>query len=172
MDASERRKAILQLLASSGDPVTGSSLAQELGVTRQVIVQDITVLRAQGHHILATPRGYTLVREQNRPAFVRLVAVKHDRHRTREELYTIVDAGVEVVDVIVDHPVYGQLTGQLALSTREQVDAFIDAIEKSGAGLLSSLTDGTHLHTLRASDKTRLAMAVRALGEKGFLLSE
>jgi len=172
MDAQARRKRIAEILRLSGQPVTGSFLARELGVTRQVIVQDIAMLRAQGARILATPRGYTLLPETRSKGMTRLFAVKHKRDRTREELYAMVDLGLEVVDVIVDHPVYGQLTGQLSLTSREDVDEFIKTIERTGAGLLSSLTDGVHLHTVRGRDKAHLARLEEVLKEKGFLLKE
>lgn len=172
MDASSRRNALLDILARSKEPVTGSSLASRLGVTRQVIVQDIAVLRAQGKDILATPRGYTIISNDRTPGITRLVAVKHSRSETREELYSMVDLGLEVVDVIVDHPVYGQLTGQLSLSTRKDVDEFIKTIEETRAGLLSSLTGGVHLHTVKGREKSQFDKLEETLREKGFLLTE
>lgn len=172
MYAPARRNKIIEILSNSSDPVTGSSLASQLGVTRQVIVQDIAVLRAQGHKILATPRGYTILVEPRLPGITKLFAVRHNRAQTREELYTIVDLGLEVVDVIVDHPVYGQLTGQLSLSNRQEVDQFIRTIEETGAGLLSSLTDGVHLHTIRGFDKSQFDILENLLEKKGFLLTE
>ena len=61
MNAGERRERIVEILSSSTQPVTGTSLASVLGVTRQVIVQDVAVLRARGEKILATPKGYRCV---------------------------------------------------------------------------------------------------------------
>ncbi len=148
-------------------------MAIELGVTRQLIVQDIALLRAKGESILATPRGYTLWNLPRQGVGVtKLIAVKHDYSQTREELLTIVNAGVEVIDVIVEHPIYGQLTGQLSISTPADVKEFMDAIEHTQAGLLSSLTDGVHLHTLRAPQKQHLERLENTLQSKGFLLSD
>lgn len=171
MDSAARRASIMRLLYSE-QTVTGSSLANALGVTRQVIVQDMAVLRAQGERIIATPRGYTILRDMPGPGVTRLVAVKHDREQTRDELDTMVDLGFEVVDVIVEHPVYGQLTGLLAVSNRSEVDQFMRTIDQTSAGLLSSLTKGVHLHTVRGRDKSQFAALEDALRAKGYLLSE
>lgn len=171
MDASTRRAAILKVLRSES-PVTGTSLASRMGVTRQVIVQDMAVLRAQGERILATPRGYTLLRESPQAGVTALVAVVHSPEHTRDELYTMVDLGLEVVDVIVDHPVYGQLTGVLSLSDRAEVDQFMNTIVETKAGLLSSLTRGVHLHTVRGKDRRQIDALEEQLRKKGYLLAE
>jgi hypothetical protein len=152
--------------------VTGAALAFRLGVTRQVIVQDVAVLRAQGERIMATPRGYTLLREALPPGVTKLVAVRHDREHTRDELYTLVDLGLEVVDVIVEHPVYGQLTGMLSLSNRAEVDQFMRTIDETSAGLLSSLTKGVHLHTVRGKDERQFEALEEELRRRGYLLTE
>lgn len=171
MDAAARRAGIMRVL-NSEKTVTGSSLATQLGVTRQVIVQDMAVLRAQGERVIATPRGYTVLREASTSGIIKLVAVKHDREHTKDELYAMVDLGLEVVDVIVEHPVYGQLTGLLSVSNRAEVDQFIRTIDQTSAGLLSSLTNGVHLHTVRGKDKAQFAALEQALRIKGYLLSE
>lgn len=111
MNAESRRARILSILREES-PVTGSSLAARLGVTRQVIVQDITILRAQGERIIATPRGYTMLDESSPPGVTKLVAVRHSPEETAAELYAMVDAGAEVLDVIVDHPIYGHSRGR------------------------------------------------------------
>ncbi|NLC16017.1 MAG: transcription repressor NadR [Firmicutes bacterium] len=172
MGADERRRRILEILAASPEPVTGASLASRLGVTRQVIVQDIALLRARGEPILATPKGYTMWDLPRSAGITRLIAVKHDFDQTRDELLTMVNAGVEVIDVIVEHPVYGQLTGQLSISTPEDVECFMETIETTQSGLLSSLTDGIHLHTVKAANKQQLDRLEKILQQKGFLLSD
>ena len=172
MDASERRSKLLEMLSSSSQPLKGASLASALGVTRQVVVQDIAVLRARGENILATPRGYTYWTEPRRPGIIKIVAVKHDFPQAREELLTMVSCGVEVIDVIVEHPVYCQLTGQLSIFTPEDVENFMQTMEQTQAGLLSSLTDGVHLHTVRASHIEQLAELEKHLGERGFLIQD
>jgi transcriptional regulator of NAD metabolism len=171
LDARERRKRIVKLLKDKS-PLTGSQLATSLGVTRQVIVSDITVLRAAGETIMATPRGYTAMAEPLKRGVTKLVAVRHRPEETADELLAAVDLGVEVVDVIVDHPVYGQMTGQLSLSTRADVMSFLERIKGTNAGLLSSLTDGVHLHTVRGRDTSHIAKLESLLAEKGYLLTE
>lgn len=171
LGGASRRTRIVSILRDES-PLTGAVLAGRLGVTRQVIVQDITILRAQGEKIIATPRGYALLNETLVSGVTGLVAVKHSKTETREELYTMVDTGVEVLDVIVDHPVYGQLTGQLSLASRRDVDYFLKTISETKAGLLSSLTDGIHLHTVRAKDTRVISALEKELKAKGFLLRE
>ena len=124
MHAEERRETILKLLRQSAQPVSASTLAGQLSVSRQIIVGDIALLRAGGADILATPRGYCL---QNAAAagLTRRVAVRHDEAGMEAELNTMVDNGCTVVDVIVEHPLYGQLTGPLQLSSRYDVAQFI-----------------------------------------------
>lgn len=124
MHAEERRETILKLLRQSAQPVSASTLAGQLSVSRQIIVGDIALLRAGGEDILATPRGYCL---QNAAAagLTRRVAVRHDEAGMEAELNTMVDNGCTVVDVIVEHPLYGQLTGPLQLSSRYDVAQFI-----------------------------------------------
>lgn len=170
MDSSSRRESIMKILRRSKTPVTGSYLASCLGVTRQVIVQDIALLKASGEPVIATPRGYILNQPGTRQDLNVIVAVKHSRDDTRDELYTMVDSGAEVVDVIVEHPIYGQLVGQLYLSSRYDVDEFMSKVEKTGAGLLSSLTDGVHLHTLRVKNPESAEHVRNELAKKGYLL--
>lgn len=117
MHAEERRETILKLLRQSAQPVSASTLAGQLSVSRQIIVGDIALLRAGGADILATPRGYCLQNAAS-AGLTRRVAVRHDEAGMEAELNTMVDNGCTVVDVIVEHPLYGQLTGPLQLSSR------------------------------------------------------
>ncbi|GAB6876763.1 3H domain-containing protein [Thermaerobacter litoralis] len=171
-EAAARRRAILQRLAASPGPVSGQQLAAAFGVTRTVIVHDIALLRAQGEPILATPAGYVL----NRPAARHTwqVAVLHgpELETIRRELYAIVDQGVTVRDVIVEHPVYGELRGLLDLRSRHDVDRFCRQMEATRAEPLLTLTGGPHLHTLEADDPTARERVAAALRDLGFLLED
>ncbi len=163
-----RRAQILELLRSADRPLTGGELAQRLGTSRQVIVQDIAVLRAAGVEILSTPRGYCL--PSARPAHRMLVAVRHTPDQTEDELTLLVDLGVEVVDVIVEHAIYGELRGSLHIASREDVRQFMEALRRTGSRLLSELTGGLHLHTLEARSPEILARAREALRQRGYLV--
>ena len=123
MHSDERRKAIADVLRAADAPVSASALAEKFSVSRQIIVGDIALLRSSGEEILATPRGYVTPREAR--GIVRRVAVKHTPQEMEAELNTIVDNGCTVIDVIVDHPIYGQLTGPLQISNRYEVSQFI-----------------------------------------------
>ncbi len=169
LSAEERRQRLLELLASSPRPITGARLAGQLGVSRQVIVQDVAILRAAGHEIFASPRGYFLYRTT--PSTRRtVVAVRHTPAQTEDELLALVDAGVEVVDVIVEHPIYGELRGMLHIASRADVAQFMEHLQATGAHLLSELTDGLHLHTLEARTPEALERAREALRARGYLL--
>lgn len=164
-----RRSAILELLAREDRPVTGSELAERFGVSRQVIVQDIALLRAQGHEIIATPQGYRCLRP-DRPAHRDVFAVHHPPERTAQELYLLVDHGLRVLDVIVEHPLYGELRGDLMLESREDVRRFLAAVQQRQVTLLSTLTGGFHLHTVEASRPDRIDRARQALAREGILI--
>ena len=168
MHAEERRETILKLLRQSAQPVSASTLAGQLSVSRQIIVGDIALLRAGGADILATPRGYCL---QNAAAagLTRRVAVRHDEAGMEAELNTMVDNGCTVVDVIVEHPVYGQLTAPLALSSRYDVEQFIHRMKTSHAQPISALTGGVHLHTLSCPSEAVFAHLKETLADMGML---
>lgn len=170
MLAEERRQIILRLLQNAGQPISASALAGRLSVSRQVIVGDIALLRAGGEEILATPRGYCL--QSLRPGLIRRVAVCHSDGDMEAELNAMVDQGCTVEDVIVEHPLYGQLTGELRLRSRYDVGQFLLQARQGGAQPLSQLTGGLHLHTIRAGDEAALDRAQAALGKLGVLWSE
>ena len=149
MTASERRQQIARLLSASQAPISATTLSQELGVSRQIIVGDIALLRAAGQEITATARGYVIPAQNG---LLRCIACIHSAEETRDELDAMVDCGCTVVDVIVEHPVYGQLTAPLHLSSRLDVDQFMKRMD--GAAPLSQLTGGVHLHTLSCPDET------------------
>ena len=170
MEAAARRAAILYRLEQADRPVSAAALAREFAVSRQIIVGDVALLRAGGADIAATPRGYVLPWESG--ALLRTVACVHDRAGMARELEILVDYGCQVVDVVVEHPLYGQLTGQLHLSSRYDVQEFIRAVSQRNAKPLSDLTGGIHLHTLRCPSQEAFERARAALDQAGFLLKE
>ena len=168
MNAAQRRERILESLKAAQAPLSAAALAQRLSVSRQIIVGDVALLRAGGEDITATPRGYVL--ERPRAGLRRTVACLHSGADMERELTLMVDQGCAVENVIVEHPVYGQLTGPLDLSSRYDIAQFIRKNEENAARPLSLLTDGIHLHTLRCPDEEAFERAVKALGEAGFLV--
>ena len=166
MRAEERRQAICDSLQASHQPISAATLAARFSVSRQIIVGDIALLRAAGADISATPRGY--VAHQPSPAgLVRQMACRHDSQGMEAELNAMVDQGCTVLDVIVDHPIYGQLTGPLQLSSRYDVTQFIARCAQADAQPLSKLTEGIHLHTLSCPSEDafqRVQSALRAMG--------
>lgn len=165
-----RRRALRELLRSRADPITGTELAEQFGVSRQVIVQDMAVLRAAGEPLLATPRGYVAHVARGNGQRQAVVAVQHAPEQTEDELRLLIGAGVTVVDVAVEHAVYGELRGGLMIRTAADVDAFLQRLRASGAGYLSNITQGVHLHTLEAPDDATLVRAKEALAGRGYLL--
>ena len=161
MTASERRQQIARLLSASQAPISATTLSQELGVSRQIIVGDIALLRAAGQEITATARGYVIPAQNG---LLRRIACIH----SADELDAMVDCGCTVVDVIVEHPVYGQLTAPLHLSSRLDVDQFMKRMD--GAAPLSQLTGGVHLHTLSCPDETAYEHLLQLLRQRGFLV--
>lgn len=170
MEAASRRQAILDRLRTADRPVSASALAAGLNVSRQIIVGDIALLRAGGAEISATPRGYVL--PQATDGITRTIACRHTLAQTGQELDILVDNGCTVLDVIVEHPVYGQLTGQLQISSRYDVEQFLARIRDSDAAPLSLLTGGLHLHTLRCPNEDAYTRACAALQAAGLLLGD
>jgi transcriptional regulator of NAD metabolism len=164
-----RRDDILALLQQERDPVPGYLLAERFGVSRQVVAHDIALLRASGTPVESTPRGYVLLRPMH--GFTTTVfPVRHRPEDTAAELYALVDAGVTVVDVLVEHPVYGELRGGLNLQSRADVQDFLDRMTLQNGQLLSLLTGGVHWHTVRAKDAPTLERGRQALAALGFLV--
>lgn len=173
MEAEQRRETIRQALQKSSRPVSAGTFAKQLEVSRQVIVGDVALLRASGVPIAATPRGYVMQEHPARPGdILRTVACRHDRDGMGRELYAIVDNGCGVLDVIVDHAVYGQISGQLQIFSRYDVDDFLRRLAKSDSQPLSNLTGGVHLHTLSCPSEEAFARVLQKLKEESVLFEK
>lgn len=167
--ASKRRRQIVAWMRTHGAPVRGGELASRFHVSRQCLVQDVAILRAGGEEILATPRGYRLPKRPER-AHRAILACRHAPERTEEELQILVDHGVKILDVIVEHALYGELRGSLMIESRADVQDFLGQVKGAHASLLSSLTGGVHLHTVEASRPEMISRAKTQLRARGFLL--
>ena len=173
MSGEERRKMIVDALKKATTPITGKEFADRANVSRQVIVTDVALLKTANEPIIATNRGYIYLQEQDTEKTVRrVIACQHSKEEAKAELEIIVDCGVTVVDVIVEHPIYGELTGNLHISSRYDVDQFIETMEENEAALLSKLTAGIHLHTLEADQMDKIDLACKELEAAGFLYIE
>lgn len=170
MEGVERREKIISILKNrKEEPISGTELAKQLGVSRQVIVQDIALLRAVNKNILSTTKGYLLY-YQEAEKVNRCFMVKHTNDLIEDELCTIVDHGGKVLDVIVMHDIYGEIRTDLIISNRKDVYDFVKKVNEKQTVPLKELTDGTHLHTVEADSENVLDNIEVALREKGYLI--
>lgn len=172
MSGFERRKKLLQHLKDAEEPLSGSYLSRLLNVSRQAVVQDIAILRAEGHEIIATPQGYIIPRYPSVSEEKRIIACSHDRSGIEDELKTIISLGGRVIDVVVEHPVYGEIKGMLMLSSIYDVDMFIKKLGESEGQPLLVLTGGVHLHTIAADSQKKISMIEEALRNKKYLVDK
>lgn len=173
MDGEKRRKTIMELLMTEKEPLSGTELAKKLGVSRQIIVQDIALLRATNKNILSTNKGYILYgKEKNIDMYKQVFRVCHSDEEMMNELNIIVDAGARVLDVIVEHEVYGQIAVDLLLRSRRDVEEFMERIRINTAKPLKELTGNIHYHTIEAPNATILKEVEIKLKEKQYLIYE
>lgn len=162
----ERRKQILTMIREAAKPISGGTLGRQTGVSRQVVVQDIALLRTEGYPIVATARGYIL----NEPKqAVRLFKVHHTNEQTEEELTTIVDLGGCILDVMVNHRIYGKMSAPLNIKNRRDVQKFMTNLESGKSTPLMNVTSGYHFHHVSAEQEDILNEIEAALKEKAFL---
>ena len=169
MKVAERRKAIVNLLLSAKEPISGGELAQKFHISRQIIVQDITVLKGAGYEILSTSQGYIM---QKSPLFERVFKVRHTTEQTEDELSCIVDLGGTVVDVFVWHKVYGKIEAALNIFSRMHVKQFLEGVRMGQSTELMHVTGGYHYHTVRADNEAVLDLIEAALNEKNYIVPE
>lgn len=169
MRADNRRKEIVVILSSTNKPVSGGELSERLHASRQIIVQDIALLRAAGYDILSTHNGYLL---KTSPLIERVFKLRHTSEQTADELTTIVDLGGTVVDVFVWHKVYGKLEAPLNIFSHHGIEQFIDGIKSGRSSELMHITAGYHYHTVRADGEQTLNAIEKALSEKGYIAPE
>jgi len=169
MKAAERRKAIVNLLLSSEEAVSGAKLSDAFGVSRQIIVQDIAVLKGSGYEILSTHNGYVM---QKTPLKERVFKVHHTTEQTEDELNLIVDLGGTVVDVFVWHKVYGRVTAKLNIFSRLHVKQFIEGVRTGKSTELMNITGGYHYHTVRADSEDVLDDIEKSLEQRGYIVPE
>ena len=166
MKGEERRNQLLNILASSNVPVPGSALSRKLNVSRQIIVQDISLLRANGAVLYSTNKGYLLQEEKKHS---RVFKVFHSDEQVAEELSAIVDAGGQIRDVFVYHKVYGVIRADMNIKSRRDVRTYMEEISTGKSSLLKNVTSGYHYHTIDAGSEEILNAIQEELAQKGFL---
>ncbi|MFV0529719.1 MAG: transcription repressor NadR [Lachnospiraceae bacterium] len=166
MAGEERRCEILKIIEEAAVPVSGTELARALQVSRQVIVQDIALLRAAQYDIRSTPKGYMM---ESPRKISRVITSIHEDHQIEEELNCIVDLGGTVEDVFVVHDIYGMLRAKLCISSRRDVRRFLEQIASGASQPLKNLTAGRHMHTILADSDKILDEIEEELVKLGFL---
>ncbi len=172
MEASQRREELLKLLQMDIKPMSANNLAERFSVSRQIIVGDVALLRASGHNILATQNGYILDKPQGSPETdtdTYILACRHDKGQLEAELHAIVDNGGVLLNVSVDHPLYGSITQPLEIRSRFEANALLNKIAVTGASLLCALTGGAHLHTVRCQSPEAYRRILDTLKRQGIL---
>lgn len=162
----QRRKKILFMLRETSAPLSGSVLGEETGVSRQIIVQDIALLRGEGNHIVATSKGYTLNESKQT---VRLFKMHHTDAQTEEELTSIMDMGGSVLDVMVNHRVYGKMTASLNINNRRDIKVFMEQLKTGKSTPLLNVTAGYHFHHVTADSEDILDEIEKMLEQKNLL---
>lgn len=171
IDGNMRRKAIVDYLESKSAPTNGTELARYFGVSRQIIVQDIALLRAENRNILSTNKGYVLFHPQEKhTGCTAVLMVRHTSEQTMDEMQAIVDYGGSMLDVFIDHDLYGQIRVDLVINNMEDAREFCDKMRQSSSRPLKELTEGCHYHTVKAPSEKALEMIKKELKEKGMLL--
>lgn len=169
MKAEERRMAIATKLLSESDPVSGGELSTLFGASRQIIVQDIAMLRASGYDIISTHSGYII---KASPLCERTFKVRHTSAETEDELTRIVELGGTVVNVFVWHKVYGRIEGQLNIFSHRGIDQLLDGIKSGKSTELMHVTSGYHYHTVRADSEEILNKIGESLSTAGYIVPE
>lgn len=165
-NGTSRRKQILKLIGDATKPLSGKALGEATGVSRQVVVQDIALLRTEGYPIVATARGYVL----NEPKqAVRLFKLHHSNEQTKEELTSIVDLGGCILDVMVNHRIYGKMSAPLNIKNRRDVQLFMERLHSGKSTPLMNVTSGYHFHHISAEQEEILNEIEDVLKAKRFL---
>ena len=78
--------------------------------------------------------------------------------------------GGRVLDVQVEHAVYGIISAKLSIASRYDADEFVRAASNSSVSQLSDLTGGVHTHTVAARDEETFQRITERLRELGILV--
>lgn len=168
MTGTDRRNDMIRRIRESDSPVSGASLAACYQVSRQVIVQDIALLRAAGYEVISTNRGYVLT---GTGEVSRLLKVCHTDDQLEAELCAVVDLGGCVKNVVVQHRVYGRLEADLNIRSRRDVGRFLEDMRSGRSSPLKNITSNYHYHLITADSEETLDLIEQALKEKKILVT-
>ncbi len=170
MTGEERRNQILQILKNQSTPLSGTALAGAFHVSRQVIVQDIALMRAENHDILSTNRGYLYRRRDSSDSLPkRVFFVRHSTRQVLDEFMAVLELGGMILDVVVEHELYGQIRVDLLIESEQDAREFYEKLMLSKDNPLKALTDDCHYHTVAAPSERLLDLIEQELRHKGFL---
>ena len=169
MKSEERRNLILNMLQDSDSSISATTLANKFSVTRQIIVADIALLRATGYSITADNKGYKL--NIINTDLIKKIVVKHNKNEVNDEFYAIVDNGGKILDVIVEHQLYGKISVELNICSRYEADEFVIKLNETNSNPLSLLTQGIHIHTIEVPNEEAFERIKNKLTEIGILIT-
>lgn len=169
MIGKERRKKILELIRNSKTPISGTEIAKICGVSRQIVVQDIALLRAEENNIYSTTRGYLI---DSPKKYRRIFCVSHTDEEIEEELNSIVDLGGTVLDVFVEHKLYGDIRAELNINSRKKIKDFVEKLKIGNISPLKNLTSSKHYHTIEAESEEILTLIEEELIKKNLLVKD
>lgn len=165
----KRRNSIIEILLNNDVPITGTELAKSFEVSRQVIVQDIAVLRASGHNIIAASNGYFVPKLKASKLIYSFYSKHQGIDEIEDELTIIVENGGKIINVQIEHPVYGEIVCPLIINNKRELDLFLDRVQQSSAKPLSFLTDGEHIHSIEVADEKTYQIIIEKLRLKGYV---
>lgn len=169
MTGKERRKKILEIISNSTTPISGTEIAKICGVSRQIVVQDIALLRAEDNSIYSTTRGYLI---DSPKKYRRVFCVSHTDEEIEEELNSMVDLGGTVLDVFIEHKVYGDIRAELNINSRKKIKDFVEKLRTGNVAPLKNLTSSEHYHTVEAESEEILNLIEEELIRKNLLIRE
>lgn len=173
MDTTQRRIEIEKRLLNTEIYLSGTMLAEEFNVSRQVIVQDIAILRAKGIPVIATPQGYMIAKAFSHEGIKKVIkSTHHTLEELEEELQIIVDNGGSILDVIIEHDVYGEIKADLNITSKKEIKSFIKALSSSVSRPLSTVTNGVHFHTIQIRNEQDYADIIEELSKKKYLKTD
>ena len=167
MTGEERRQFIINKIKGSAKPISGTKLAELCDVSRQVIVQDVALIRASGYDIMSTNRGYIIHEQQS---FRRTFKVQHTEDQVEDEMISVVDLGGKMINVSVNHRVYGRMEAELNVGSRRKVAEFMDDIRNGKSSPLMKITSNYHYHLIEAESEEILDEIEAMLERKGMLI--